>query len=333
MNTARFIVVTSINAPNEALNAYAREGITHGFSLIVVGDISSPAEFTLEGCDYYSVDRQLRLGMNYPALCPTRHYARKNIGYLVAAKAGAQIIRDTDDDNLPLPRFWDVEQRVQSVHAVRDTGWVNVYSWYCDALMWPRGLPLDQVNVKAPDFCSLPIEQQDCPIQQGLADENPDVDAIYRLLLPLPRSFRAETRRVALGTNAWCPFNSQNTTWFRDAFTLLYLPAYCSFRMTDIWRSFVAQRIAWTNGWAILFHEPTVWQERNPHNLMRDFEDEVPGYLHNSTISKELATLPIQPGIGAIPDNLRLCYLRLCELKLLDKKELPLLEAWLKDLS
>jgi len=59
----------------------------------------------------------------------------------------------------------------------------------------------------------------------------------------------------------------------------------------------------------------------------------VPGYLHNSTISKELATLPIQPGIGAIPDNLRLCYLRLCELKLLDKKELPLLEAWLKDLS
>ena len=46
--------------------------------------------------------------------------------------------------------------------------------------------------------------------------------------------------------------------------------------MTDIWRSFVAQRIAWANGWAILFHEPTVWQDRNEHNLMRDFRDESP---------------------------------------------------------
>ena len=47
--------------------------------------------------------------------------------------------------------------------------------------------------------------------------------------------------------------------------------------MTDIWRSFVAQRIAWTNNWSVLFDEPTVWQERNEHDLMRDFRDEVPG--------------------------------------------------------
>src|SRR5438270_335676 len=75
-----------------------------------------------------------------------------------------------------------------------------------------------------------------CPIQQGLADENPDVDAIYRLAFPLPLTFRTD-RRIALGGSAWCPFNSQNTTWTREAFPLLYLPSYCSFRMTDIWRS------------------------------------------------------------------------------------------------
>ncbi|MBV5271274.1 MAG: DUF288 domain-containing protein, partial [Afipia sp.] len=79
---------------------------------------------------------------------------------------------------------------------------------------------------------------------------NPDVDAIYRLTLPLPQSFREE-QPVALGRNVWCPFNSQNTTWWKEAAPLLYLPSFCSFRMTDIWRSFVAQRIAWENGWHI----------------------------------------------------------------------------------
>jgi hypothetical protein len=133
------------------------------------------------------------------------------------------------------------------------------------------------------------------------------VDAIYRLAFPLPQNFRSD-RRVALGSGSWCPFNSQNTAWWPETYPLLYLPAHCSFRMTDIWRSFVAQRIAWANGWSILFHEPTVWQDRNDHSLMRDFADEVPGYLHNRAMGAALAELNIQPGTEHLGDNLRMCY-------------------------
>jgi len=129
-----------------------------------------------------------------------------------------------------------------------------------------------------------------------------------------------------------CPFNSQNTTWWPEASPLLYLPAYCSFRMTDIWRSLVAQRIAWENGWPILFHEPTVWQERNAHALMRDFEDEVPGYLHNRRIGDSLAALPLRSGVSAIPDNLRACYETLTALGFIGQEELSLIDAWLTDL-
>ncbi len=113
---------------------------------------------------------------------------------------------------------------------------------------------------------------------------------------------------MSLGKGAWCPFNSQNTAFWRDAFPLLYLPAYCSFRMTDIWRSFVAQRIAWENGWSILFHEPTVYQFRNDHSLMRDFADEVPGYLHNRKIGDTLAALSLRPGVEQLGANLLACY-------------------------
>jgi hypothetical protein len=172
----------------------------------------------------------------------------------------------------------------------------------------------------------------DCPIQQGLTDDNPDVDAVYRLVLPLPQTFRKE-RRIALTNGSWCPFNSQNTTWWPDAFELLYLPSYCSFRMTDIWRSFIAQRIAWLNDWAILFHEPTMRQERNVHNLLRDFNDEIPGYLNNSEICKALESLPLESGVEKIGDNLKVCYEKLVSMSLIGRKELQLLDAWLEDIK
>jgi len=214
----------------------------------------------------------------------------------------------------------------------KNVGHVNVYRYFSEANIWPRGLPLDRILSPLTPFESLPKAEVDCPIQQGLANENPDVDAIYRLTLPLPQSFRRD-RRVALGDGSWCPFNSQNTTWWRDAFPLLYLPAYCSFRMTDIWRSFVAQRIAWANRWAILFHEPTVWQERNEHNLMRDFKDEVPGYLHNAAICEALAALNLKPGVAHLTENLRTCYEKLVEQKWVGEQELELLDAWIADLA
>jgi hypothetical protein len=218
------------------------------------------------------------------------------------------------------------------VGAIAEGGFVNVYRYFSDQKVWPRGLPLRHINDPIRDFDDLSIEEVDCPIQQGLADSDPDVDAIYRLTLPLPLSFRTD-RRVALQQGSWCPFNSQNTTWWKDAFPLLYLPAYCSFRMTDIWRSFVAQRIAWTNGWSTVFTEATMRQERNQHDLMRDFSDELPGYLDNERICETLASISLLPGPENIVANLRICYEHLVSIGIHDPRELSLLDAWIADLA
>ncbi len=164
-----------------------------------------------------------------------------------------------------------------------------------------------------------------------MADRNPDVDAIYRLLFPLPLDFDKRAP-VILDRNVWCPFNSQNTTTFRTAAALLYLPAFCSIRMTDIWRSFVAQRIAWTCGWRISFHSSTVYQERNAHDLLVDFADEISGYLNNARIVKALYALDLAPGPAAIEENLRACYAELIKLGVVDPREIELLDAWLADM-
>jgi hypothetical protein len=272
------------------------------------------------------------MNLGYAKICPLGHYARKNIGYLLAMRSEACLILETDDDNIPRTEFWrDRHLRVRAP-LFNAEGWVNIYRYFTDALIWPRGLPLDAIRGSLPPLESLALQDLTCPIQQGLADENPDVDAIYRLVLPLPQNFRAD-RQVALGAGSWCPFNSQNTAWWPQAYPLLYLPAYCSFRMTDIWRSFVAQKIAWVNSWNVLFHGPNVWQERNDHNLMRDFADEVPGYLNNRSMCEALNSLNLEPGIEAIPANLERCYQSLVSHGWVGKQELMLLEAWLKDLT
>ena len=326
------VVVTSIAKPNRALRALAEGCRANGHKFIVVGDQASPPDFYLDGCRFYNLEEQRETGFKLAQLCPTKHYARKNIGYLIALRDGASIIVETDDDNIPYEDFWNRRARTQTIPVVANSNWVNAYRYFSEVNIWPRGLPLDRIRDEPPPFESLTEQITDCPIQQGLANENPDVDAIYRLVCPLPQSFRSD-RRVALASGSWCPFNSQNTTWWADAFPLLYLPAYCSFRMTDIWRSFVAQRIAWANNWAVLFHQATVWQERNEHNLMRDFKDEVPGYLHNSAICEALGDLQLRPGIENIGDNLRICYEKLGSMALIEKRELRLVEAWIDDVS
>jgi hypothetical protein len=331
MRESLAVVVTSIAAPNAVLRALAEGCRERGHHFIVIGDVPSPADFRLEGCDFYGLEAQRATGFKFAELCPTRHYARKNLGYLLAVRAGASIIVETDDDNVPRAEFWDERRRQQSVPTADAAGWLNVYRYFSEENIWPRGLPLEHVRAAPADFDSLAVRDADCPVQQGLADENPDVDAIYRLVSTLPQSFRRD-RRLALGRGSWCPFNSQNTTWWAEAFPLLYLPAYCSFRMTDIWRSFVAQRIAWENDWAVLFHEPTVWQERNEHNLMRDFRDEVPGYLNNSAIADALCGLTLRAGTAHLADNLLACYEQLVTMKLVGAEELGLLAAWVEDL-
>lgn len=326
-----FLVITSIAASSHpVLQCYAKEAAAHAMPMIVVGDLKSPAQFDLLGCDFYSVARQQAMSSELAKLLPCNHYARKNLGYLAAMRQGAEIIVETDDDNLPGSDFWQKRRRRTTAHLLTGKGWVNICRYFTDRHIWPRGFALEHIRV-CDDAPQLPDEVAvDCPIQQGLADQNPDVDAIYRLTMPLPVDF-APGPNMALGKDSICPFNSQNTTWFKDAFPLLYLPSFCSFRMTDIWRSFVAQRIAWKCGWHVLFHRSTVWQERNDHNLLHDFRDEVPGYLNNGRIVDELRQLRLQAGAEGIADNMLTCYRKLIDMALIDHQELPLVAAWLKD--
>jgi hypothetical protein len=331
--SAGALVVTSISAPNPVLRSLAEGCLRQGARFIVTGDTKSPPDFSLAGCEYLGIAEQRKLPFTYAALCPERSYTRKNIAYLSAIAGKAAFIVETDDDNFPREEFWSARDPHMSGDLTHTVGWTNAYSWFTEDFIYPRGFPLRDARAEAANRRDrMPGGSNHCPIQQGLADENPDVDAVYRMLYPLPFNFE-KGRPLLLGKGQWCPFNSQNTTFFPAAYPLLYLPAHCSFRMTDIWRSFVAQRVAWEYGWHIAFHAATVYQERNEHNLLKDFEDEIPGYLENERIIATLDALPLSADPAQIGSNLRQCYEALIGIGVVGAAELALIDAWLADLE
>lgn len=302
-----------------------------GYSFVVVGDKKSPDDFFLDNCFFLSLHDQLNLDFSFSKSVPVNHYSRKNIGYLYAFKNRATIISETDDDNYPYQTFFTQRERNLQCIAIEKNDWTNIYRYFYDSIIWPRGYPLDLINKEISSLDNFPEQNVDCPIQQDLADGNPDVDAIYRLLYQKKDIKFDRNLKIALGRGSWCPFNSQNTHWWPDAYLLLYLPSYCSFRMTDIWRSFVAQRIAWENNWHILFNEASVFQDRKEHDLMKDFESEAPGYINNRKLCKELVDIVLVSGKKNVPDNLIKCYEKLIDLNLVGRAELPLLELWIED--
>ena len=331
-NKKKTLIITSIaSSKNPILKKYAKISLKENVNFIIIGDKKSPSNFLLKGANYFSLNKQRSLNFNLSKILPVNHYARKNLGYLIAMQNNSESIVETDDDNIPLKEFFSKKKIIKKkTYVSKKAGWINVYKFFTKKHIWPRGFALEKIN--EPLSKKLKYSKIICPIQQGLADENPDVDAIYRLTRSLPIKFKSP-KNIALGNGSFCPFNSQNTEWLREAYPLMYLPSYCSFRMTDIWRSFIAQRVAWTCGWNILFHSSTVIQKRNPHNLMHDFEAEISGYKNNYNIMKNLIELKLKPGVKNIKYNMTLCYRRLVIMKLIDKSEIKLLNAWFLDLK
>lgn len=321
------IVITSIFHPTEAITSFAA---LDGFQVIVVGDKKTPSNWRHENVQFYSIHDQDKMEFELVNELPYNHYCRKMLGYLKAIESGADYIIDTDDDNIPKAN-WDFPEFENNFGCIKSNkGFVNIYQLFTGKKMWPRGLPLHLISKQFDLEKELENADIKVGIWQGLADEDPDVDAIYRLTDDTPCYFN-EREPVVLKEGTLSPFNSQNTMIRKELFSLLYLPSYVTFRFTDILRSLVAQPIMWLYDYHLGFTNATVVQKRNPHDYMKDFISEIPMYEQSekvfSLVSKAISA---SETIGV---NLYNSYKSLLKENIVIEKELITLEAWLKDIK
>ena len=185
---------------------------------------------------------------------------------------------------------------------------------------------LEHSNIDSTEASALNVG-----IWQFLADDDPDVDAIYRLTDNTPINF-TNNGLFALKKGTVCPFNSQNTIFKKDMFPLLYLPAHVTFRFTDILRGIVAQPIAWNNNRLLGFGGSTVVQRRNPHDYLKDFESEIPVYIHSEETLDTVVNCLSKLNKQSIPEDMVSAYSALKEKNIVQEKEMALLIAWIEDI-
>lgn len=321
------IIITSIFNPTEAVISFSK---MKDYQLIVVGDKKTPADWECQNVDYLSVNEQENLDFEIAKVLPYNHYCRKMLGYLKAIQNGAEYIIDTDDDNIPKDDWGFPEFENEFMSVFENKGFINIYQLFTSQKIWPRGLPLHLINT--PYDLESSVEARNCKvgIWQGLADEDPDVDAIYRLTSDEPCYFN-ESDPVVLGRGTVSPFNTQNTIVRQELFPLLYLPTYVTFRFTDILRGLIGQPIMWLYGYQLGFTKATVVQKRNPHDYMKDFISEIPMYEKGEKVIN-LVSNAINAS-DTIDVNLYNAYNSLLKENIICEKEMITLKAWLKDIG
>lgn len=350
----KWSVVTTIFEPSDAVKVQGKLG--GGWCLVVVGDRKGPFEYPLPEFNkdgkfvFLDADKQKQMfdSLELGSIVPWGHFGRKTFGYLYAIAHGAKLVWDFDDDNMLRTKD---PVAIQEPNSAPNTTVFTIHDSKCKSFnpypamgtkflpSWPRGLPLEDIKdeacqVRSDDLIEESINTGKIAIYQSLANHDPDVDAIYRLTQPLPFEFDDPRKRyVMVPTTAMSPFNAQATLFTYDALFLLLLPVSVHGRVSDIWRSYYAQRLLLDCNRRIVFSPPQVDQYRNAHNYLADIDSELDLYKKSGKMIEFLARewAPEKP-TDSIPSRWEQLTFELYKRDFIDVEDIELAQAWIQQL-
>jgi hypothetical protein len=287
------IVTTTVNIPS-FLGGYQKNANQFGqdVNFIVVGDYKSAARTaeycaTIPNCLYLDLPSQRDYLTRFPTLrehLPINSVERRNVGMMLAYTTGADVIITLDDDNLATDQDAIGHHRIVGTTVTLPTygsssGWFNVCSFLkeeSDVEFYHRGY--SPKNRWADSFVTMQPERRKVVVNAGFWLDDPDVDATTRL----ERKVRVTGYKsgwpgtIALARGTWTPFDCQNTALTREIIPAYFLSPYIG-RHSDIFASYVINRLAEHFNHAIAFGDPWVLHDRHSHNLWKDLDVEREG--------------------------------------------------------
>ena len=275
----KVIVTTTINPPTEAI---LRFDAMPDWKLVVIGDKKTPPGYRLTRGIYVGPEEQEAYDRGLSDAIGWNCIQRRNFGLLWAHDMGADIVAVIDDDNIPydgwgqdlmLGREVSVLSYTTNLPAFDPVGATN------HRHLWHRGFPLQLLPKR--DYSQVATRTMIPDVQADFWNGDPDIDAFCRMEHAPECSF--EERYFPMAGSALSPFNSQNTF-----ITGKLLKDYFLFpkvgRMDDIWAAYYVQ----AKGAQVVYGKPSVYQQRNVHDLVRDMRQEYLGYEHNLAIVQAL---------------------------------------------
>ena len=278
-----YIATTTINKPTKALKLFASQ---KNFKLVVALDKKSK-NFKLKNSIVLSTKEQEKKWPKLSKLVGWNCIQRRNFAILECLERGAETIALIDDDNIPYNNWF---KKICFNKKDYKANFVETNSNVFDAIgytnhkqLWHRGFPLELVKNRKYKKKKLVKIKPD--IQASFWNGDPDIDAICRLLFRPECKF--EKKYFPFFSKKISIFNSQNTLIKRKVFKDYFLFPHVG-RMDDIWASIYVT----SKKHKVVYEEPTVYQDRNVHNLIKDFKAEYIGYTNTLNLVNDLKKDP-----------------------------------------
>jgi hypothetical protein len=312
---------------------------------IIVGDKKTPHDDVRALCRevgnaiYYDPRQQEALGYACSDTLGWNNIQRRNIALLEAIKSGAQIVLSVDDDNAPRSEkyFEDLRRSLEGAagylaNVGNGSEWFNLGA-FADRFYYYRGFPfsLRGKRLRFGSLQSVTPGTERVGIVNGLIYGDPDINAIDRAPgRPVARADHyVDSNTYVNPRTTWTPINSQNTAYVRELAPLAFvLPGIG--RYDDIWASYIAQRVMEATDYRVYFGEPSVVQERNPHNWLKDLENEIYGMQHTEAFCEDLKAVAVDDGASVL---LNLEAIRLGASRLLPRQTRDFMNAWMDDVA
>ena len=211
---------------------------------------------------------------------------RRNMAMLYAYRAGATQIALVDDDNIPLDNWGNevlINREVEVMSFESGQIAFDPIGASGNYKLWHRGFPLELLSTRNySKFSNVKIRPS---IQANFWNGDPDIDAVCRLE-HMP-NVKFESSKFPFTSSSLSPFNSQNTVIASEVLKDYFLFPHVG-RMDDIWASYYVE----AKGYKVIYHEATVYQARNEHNLIEDMKKEYIGYENNYSLINDLIKDP-----------------------------------------
>lgn len=285
----KYIITTTINEPTEATIKFCEIADKKDFKFVIIGDTKTPHQSyqnlvgVYNNVIYLTPEQQDELYPDLSKIIGWKTIQRRNIGFVYAYQNGAEIVATVDDDNIPYDSWGDNILLGQEIEVDE---FENLSCPFFDALsttehndLWHRGFPIEHLQVKNDIEYKGKVKMTPL-VQAEFWDGDPDIDAICRLSKKPIVKFKPFE---PFTTKQLTPFNSQNTFLHRSVLKHYSVFPYTG-RMDDIWGSYVMQH-HFPN--SVIFAKASVYQARNPQDLVKNLENEIIGYrntlqlLHN----------------------------------------------------
>jgi hypothetical protein len=319
------VIITTINKPTETIFKHINN---KEYDVIIVGDNKTPDDYKNLNCIYLDIPAQKNFFPELSEILPYNHYCRKNLGYLYAIKKGYRIIYETDDDNIPYDNFDNILQ-YNNIKMITEKNnvWINIFKYFTNnAYIWPRGFPLSLLK-NNPNYLIKDTDKKPSIIN-GLVENDPDVDALFRIICNHQDIIQWDKKKCVLIDNKnVCVFNTQNTFWLNpELFICLLIPCSVSFRYCDILRGIINNIILKKTNNYMMYSSPNVIQNRNEHNLINDFKSEYEMYIHNENILNFIENDIVN--ITSVKELLFLIYNNLLINNVITQKDIDILNKW-----